>query len=55
MNNQPETTCIPREIALQAAMFRLADLNEEIEAGYEILRKHHKTVTIFWLSTHTRA
>lgn len=47
MNNQPETTCIPREIALQAAMFRLADLNKEIEAGYEILRKHHKTVTIF--------
>ena len=49
MNNQPEseTTCIPREIALQAAMFRLGDIGEEIEAGYNILRKHHKTVTIF--------
>ena len=47
MNNQPDTTCIPREIALQAAMFRLGDMSEEIEAGYNILRKHHKTVTIF--------
>lgn len=42
-----EVTCIPREIALQAAMFRLGNVDEEIEAGYEILRKYHKTVTIF--------
>lgn len=42
-----ETACIPREIALQAAMFRLGDVSKEIEAGYEILRKYHKTVTIF--------
>lgn len=42
-----DTACIPREIALQAAMFRLGNVDEEIEAGYEILRKYHKTVTIF--------
>lgn len=42
-----EVACIPREIALQAAMFRLGNVDEEIEAGYEILRKYHKTVTIF--------
>ena len=39
--------CIPREIALQAAMFRLGNVDEEIRAGYEILRNYHKTVTIF--------
>lgn len=42
-----DTTCIPREIALQAAMFRLGNVDEEIQAGYEILRKYHKTVTVF--------
>lgn len=42
-----EKVCIPREIALQAAMFRLGNVDEEIAAGYEILRKYHKTVTIF--------
>lgn len=47
MDNLPDNTCIPREIALQAAMFRLGNLSEEIEAGYNILRKQHKTVTIF--------
>ncbi len=47
MNDQPEMTCIPREIALQAAMFRLGDLSKEIEEGYQVLRKHHRTVTIF--------
>ncbi len=40
-------TCIPREIALQAAMFRLGNVSEEIEAGFDILRKYHRTVTIF--------
>ncbi len=39
--------CIPRDIALQAAMFRLGDVSKEIEAGYNILRKYHRTVTIF--------
>lgn len=42
-----DATCIPREIALQAAMFRLGNVDEEIEAGFNILRKYHKTVTIF--------
>lgn len=32
---------------LKAAMVRLGDVDREIEAGYEILRKYHKTVTIF--------
>ncbi len=32
---------------LQAAMIRLGDIDEEIQAGYNILRKYHKTVTIF--------
>jgi len=32
---------------MQAAMIRLGNVEEEIEAGYNILRKHHKTVTIF--------
>ncbi len=39
--------CIPREIALQAAMLRLGDVDKEIQAGYNIIRKYHKTVTIF--------
>lgn len=45
---QPETTtCIPRNIALQAAMFSLGNIEEEIQGGYEILKNHHKTITIF--------
>lgn len=49
---QPKPTdetpvCIPREIALQAAMLRLGDVDKEIQAGYNIIRKYHKTVTIF--------
>lgn len=39
--------CIPRELQLQAAMFRLGNVDEEIHGGYEILKKHRKTVTIF--------
>jgi hypothetical protein len=39
--------CIPRDIMLQAAMIRLGNVGEEIQAGYNILRKYHKTVTIF--------
>lgn len=41
------TTCVPRDIMMQAAMIRLGDVSEEIQAGYNILRKYHKTVTIF--------
>ncbi len=39
--------CIPRDIMMQAAMIRLGNIEEEIQAGYNILRKYHKTVTIF--------
>lgn len=51
MQPKPDTNekpiCIPRDIALQAAMIRLGDVGKEIQAGYNILRKYHKTVTIF--------
>lgn len=40
-------TCIPREIALQAAMFRLGNIDHEIQQGYEILKKYPHTVTFF--------
>ena len=40
-------TCIPRDIMLQAAMIRLGSVDEELQAGYEIIRKYHNTVTVF--------
>ncbi len=43
----PKNVCVPRELQLQAAMYRLGNINQEIEAGYQILRKYHKTVTFF--------
>lgn len=43
----PKSACIPRELQLEAAMFRLGKVDDEIHAGYEILCKYHKTVTIF--------
>lgn len=39
--------CAPREILLQSAMFRLGEVESEIRSGYEVIRKLHKTVTIF--------
>lgn len=42
-----DNTCVPRDIMMQAAMIRLGDVNHEIQQGYNILRKYHKTVTIF--------
>lgn len=36
-----------REISLQAALFRLGNLDGEIQGAYEILRKLERTVTIF--------
>lgn len=45
-SNIPDV-CIPRDIMLQAAMIRLGDINHEVQEGYNILRKYHKTVTIF--------
>lgn len=32
---------------MQAAMMRLGSIDDQINAGYEILRKYHRTVTIF--------
>ena len=43
----PKNVCIPRELQLQAAMFRLGKVDDETHAGYEILQKYHKTVTFF--------
>ena len=43
----PKNVCIPRELQLQAAMFRLGKVDDEIHAGYEILQNYHKTVTFF--------
>jgi len=39
--------CIPRDIMLRAAMIRLGDIDEEVQAGYDVIRKYHKTVTVF--------
>ena len=32
---------------LQAAMIRLGEVDKEIQEGYNIIRKYHKTVTVF--------
>ncbi len=32
---------------LRAAMIRLGDIDEEVQAGYDVIRKYHKTVTVF--------
>jgi len=42
-----QLACIPREIMLRSAMRRLENVDDEIRAGYNIIRKEHKTVTIF--------
>lgn len=50
MKPKPETevpVCIPRDIVLQAAMIRLGNIDDELQAGYNIVRKYHKTVTVF--------
>ena len=46
-NTDGADVCIPRDIMLQAAMIRLGDINHEVQEGYNIIRKYHKTVTIF--------
>lgn len=43
----PEPVCIPRELQLEAAMFRLGNVEDEIRGGYNILKNHKKTVTVF--------
>lgn len=51
MEPKPKTelpkVCVPRDILLQTAMIRLGNIDKEIQDGYNILRKYHKTVTIF--------
>lgn len=53
MNNmKPKTNtataaCIPRDIFLQAAMLRLGAVEDDLQKGYEVLKKYHKTATIF--------
>lgn len=42
-----QTICAPREILLQAAMIRLGNVDDEIQAGYNVIRQYHKTVTVF--------
>ncbi len=39
--------CAPREILLQAAMLRLGSIDDEVQAGYEMIKRYHKTVTVF--------
>lgn len=46
-NTKTDVSCVPRDIVLQSAMIRLGDIDKEIQSGYNILRKYHKTVTIF--------
>lgn len=45
--NDIPVSCLPRDLVLQSAMRRLGDIDKEIQEGYNILRKHHKTVTFF--------
>ncbi len=50
MKPKPETeeaVCIPRDIVLQAAMIRLGSVDDELQNGYNVIRKYHKTVTVF--------
>lgn len=50
MQPKPKTetpVCIPRDIVLQAAMIRLGDIDSELQAGYNVIRNYHKTVTVF--------
>lgn len=47
-NKQPtDITCASREILLDAAMMRLNHIDDEVRPGYQIVKKQHKTVTIF--------
>ncbi|MDQ5932391.1 MAG: hypothetical protein QG649_476, partial [Patescibacteria group bacterium] len=50
MQPKPNTetpVCIPRDIVLQAAMIRLGGVDDELQAGYNVIRSYHKTVTVF--------
>ena len=39
--------CIPRDVAMKAAMMRLESIDDELRHGYEVLKKYEKTATIF--------
>lgn len=45
--DETKSVCIPKDIVLQAAMIRLGDIDDEVQNGYNIIRKYDKTVTIF--------
>lgn len=45
--NPEVPVCIPRDIVLQAAMLRLGSVDDELQAGYNVIRRYHKTVTVF--------
>lgn len=46
-DNLTKSLAATREISLQAAVFRLGNMEQEIENAYNILRKHPRTVTVF--------
>jgi len=45
--NTNKPVCIPRDIVLKSSMLCLGNIDDEIQQGYNIIRKHHKTVTVF--------
>lgn len=45
--DETKSVCIPKDIVLQAAMIRLGDIDDEVQNGYNVIRKYDKTVTIF--------
>jgi uncharacterized protein (TIGR00730 family) len=45
--DETQSVCIPKDIVLQAAMIRLGDIDDEVQNGYNIIRKYDKTVTVF--------
>lgn len=47
MTQTPEHVHVSRDIQLQAAMYRLGNVEDELQSGYRILKHHARTVTIF--------
>jgi len=46
-NNEVVDIPVSREISLQAAVYRLGNIDQEIQEAYSILRKYPRTVTVF--------
>ena len=46
-NQDITNVCIPRDVAMKAAMMRLESVDDEIRAGYKVISKYEKTATIF--------